>query len=195
MRSPGASWRSVRDRYPSSVVGLAVTAPITLLAFRTPRSVDPTGLAGPRLLVAWLHLAVPAARELRRPPSARRWHGRLLGVPYDLRDADAERFRRALWNPAETALLGPTPAGVGWAPNLARLAALLRLQHRPLYGWLDAQPASAWPVAHGVGRSVLRVVVARAARATAERLPAGSRRRRALEVLAPPRLPKQPPDA
>jgi hypothetical protein len=65
--------------------------------------------------------------ELRKPADERTWRGALGGVvPYDLRPPTLERFRDALWNPENPALLVPHPMGIGWTVNFARLAGLLR---------------------------------------------------------------------
>jgi hypothetical protein len=67
------------------------------------------------------------ARELRRPPEEREWHGRLAGlVPYDLRPPTVARVRDRWWNPEDDRLFTEQVFGVGWSLNLARLARLLR---------------------------------------------------------------------
>jgi hypothetical protein len=59
----------------------------------------------------------------------RRAHGDVLGfVPYDFRPPTAKRVRRRLWRPDDERVLMPTVFGVGWAPNLGRIARLLRLR-------------------------------------------------------------------
>jgi hypothetical protein len=66
------------------------------------------------------------ARELRRPRGRRRWHGRVLGVPYDLRRPTARRLRRGWWAPDDPHLLVPRSFGVGWDVNVGRVWRLLR---------------------------------------------------------------------
>jgi hypothetical protein len=64
------------------------------------------------------------ATELRKPKAERTWHGRVAGVPYDLRPPTVERLRARVWAPENPALLVPHVFGVGWTVNLARLAGL-----------------------------------------------------------------------
>ena len=57
--------------------------------------------------------------ELRKPPEARTWHGKLLGViPYDFRMPTVERLRGAYWNPRSPKLFTDRPLGVGWSVNI-----------------------------------------------------------------------------
>jgi hypothetical protein len=60
--------------------------------------------------------------ELRKPPSERTWHGRLLGfVPYDFRLPSIDSLREAYWNPRSPRIFTPRPLGVGWAINIPTL--------------------------------------------------------------------------
>ncbi len=68
------------------------------------------------------------AKELRTPRSRRRWHGRVLGVPYDFRVPRLSRIRRTWWNPAGDRVLVPRAFGLGWGVNLARVARLAGLR-------------------------------------------------------------------
>jgi len=65
-------------------------------------------------------------RELSKPPSERKWNGRLLGfVPYDLRVPTLARLRDSYFNTRSSALFTSQPVGVGWSVNIA--AVLKRL--------------------------------------------------------------------
>ena len=82
------------------------------------RSQDKKGLA---LAVAAVGAAI--ATELKKPAAERTWHGTIAGVvPYDLRRPTQESVREKLWNP-EGDFWSPSIFGVGWTPNLGRLAA------------------------------------------------------------------------
>ncbi len=65
------------------------------------------------------------AAELRRPASQRNWHGRIFGVPYDLRPPSLTRAREAWWAPADRRLLVPRSFGLGWDLNVGRVWRLL----------------------------------------------------------------------
>ncbi len=45
-------------------------------------------------------------------------HGRLLGMPYDLRVPTIDRVRKCYWNPADRHILTPTLLGWGYGVNL-----------------------------------------------------------------------------
>jgi hypothetical protein len=60
-------------------------------------------------------------KELRTPRRRRRWHGTILGVPYDFRRPTFKRARSRLWNPRDKRLFTPRTFGVGWDVNFARL--------------------------------------------------------------------------
>jgi hypothetical protein len=79
------------------------------------------------------------ATELKKPEEERTWHGQLAGfIPYDLRLPTADSVREKLWDPAGN-FWSPSVFGVGWSPNLGRLAAQ--------FGLLGPQPeAPAAPV-------------------------------------------------
>lgn len=69
-------------------------------------------------------LVTAVAHELRLPADRRTWHGVVWGfVPYDLRRPTVARVRERLWSPDDPRLLMPHVFGVGWTPNLGRLAA------------------------------------------------------------------------
>jgi hypothetical protein len=77
-------------------------------------------------LVGLALLAAAVVTELRKPRSERTWHGELGGVvPYDLRPPTPARIKASLWSPDDPRLFLPRSAGVGWSPNLGRLARLL----------------------------------------------------------------------
>jgi hypothetical protein len=82
-----------------------------------------------RLLLVAALLVVAAAlfQELRRPPAARRWHGKVFGfIPYDFRPPTLERLRRAYWDPANPSLFTSHVLGVGWSVNLPALVRTVR---------------------------------------------------------------------
>lgn len=77
--------------------------------------------------VAMALIAAAVHQQLRRPASERDWHGTLGGVvPYDLRPPTLTRLKESLWAPEDQRLLLPRAAGVGWSPNLGRIAVLLQ---------------------------------------------------------------------
>ncbi|PVU82845.1 hypothetical protein DDP54_07320 [Cellulomonas sp. WB94] len=51
-----------------------------------------------------------------------RSHGRLLGVPYDLRAPSSARDASRWWNPLDRRILVPKSWGVGWSVNVGALA-------------------------------------------------------------------------
>ena len=66
-------------------------------------------------------------QELRRPREEREWHGRVAGVvPYEFRRPTLSRIRERVWSPEEERLFNDTVFGVGWTPNLGRVARLDR---------------------------------------------------------------------
>ncbi|MQA85955.1 MAG: hypothetical protein GEV03_15340 [Streptosporangiales bacterium] len=66
-------------------------------------------------------VAAAVATELRKPPDQRAWHGRVVGVPYDLRPPTPGRVRAALWDPTNDRILIPHVFGVGWSINFAAI--------------------------------------------------------------------------
>ena len=81
---------------------------------------DLIGAAALALLVA------AVVRELNIPRDARTWHGRVMGVPYDLRRPTWRRVQESWWAPKDPRLVTPRVLGVGWSLNLGRLAALIK---------------------------------------------------------------------
>src|SRR3712207_6874653 len=74
-------------------------------------------------------------RELRRPRRRRRWHGRILGVPYDFRAPTWRRAKRAWWAPHDRRVFTPRAFGLGWDVNLGRVWRLgSRRRRRPEIG-------------------------------------------------------------
>ena len=71
-------------------------------------------------------LAVAVRRELATPRAERQWHGRALGVPYDLRPPTLRRLLAPHLDPSGP-LVGPQGFGVGWAVNLGAVARRLGL--------------------------------------------------------------------
>jgi hypothetical protein len=71
-------------------------------------------------------LAAAVVRELNIPRDQRTWHGRVLGVPYDLRRPTLRRVQASWWAPDDPRLVTPRVLGVGWNLNLGRIAALIK---------------------------------------------------------------------
>jgi hypothetical protein len=75
------------------------------------------------LLVGLAAVGAAIATELKKPAEERTWHGKIGGVvPYDFRRPTADEAREKLWDPKGN-YWNPTVFGVGWTPNLGRLAA------------------------------------------------------------------------
>jgi hypothetical protein len=69
--------------------------------------------------VAWLAFAAAIYQELRKPPEARTWNGKVAGVvPYDFRVPTLDRLRDAYWAPDSEQLVSENVFGVGWAVNI-----------------------------------------------------------------------------
>ena len=101
------------------------------------RGTNLLGLAGLALTV----LAI--VRELSKPPAERTWRGEVLGfVPYDLRPPTVSRLRESVWQPESERWLLPRFLGVGWSPNLARIAAVLGKRPRTAGGGPTPRAAS-----------------------------------------------------
>lgn len=78
-------------------------------------------------LVSMALLGYAVVEELRKPKDQRTWHGALFGwLPYDLRMPTPTRIKATLWAPEDERLLVPRVFGVGWSPNLGRVAHLVR---------------------------------------------------------------------
>jgi hypothetical protein len=104
------------------------------------RSKDVRGIA-----IAAAAIGAAIATELNKPAEERTWHGTIAGVvPYDFRRPTPERVREKLWNPAGN-FWSPSVFGVGWAPNLGRLAAQTGLLGAVVPGTVlpDAVPSGA----------------------------------------------------
>lgn len=82
------------------------------------------GLGSVVSLIGFALLVAAVVRELRTPADDRQWHGRVVGVPYDLRPPSLAREKAAWWNPDDPRLFTPRGFGVGWAVNLARVRRL-----------------------------------------------------------------------
>ena len=48
-------------------------------------------------------------------------HGKILGVPYDLRMPTLARIKERMWNPEDPRIITPRVFGAGWTVNLATL--------------------------------------------------------------------------
>jgi hypothetical protein len=67
----------------------------------------------------WMAFAAAIYQELKKPPEARTWNGKVAGtVPYDFRLPTLERLREAYWNPDSEQLFSERVFGVGWAVNI-----------------------------------------------------------------------------
>ena len=71
-------------------------------------------------------LAAAVVRELSIPRDQRTWHGRVMGVPYDLRRPTWRRVQETWWAPQDPRLVTPRVLGIGWSVNLGRIAALIK---------------------------------------------------------------------
>jgi len=60
-----------------------------------------------------------------RAPRGR--HGRLWGIPFDLRPPSGDRVREAWWDPTSDRILVPRVFGLGWTVNVGALAVRLGL--------------------------------------------------------------------
>jgi hypothetical protein len=75
------------------------------------------------LVIGLAAIGAAIATELSKPAEERTWHGTIVGVvPYDFRRPTADSVRQKLWNPTGN-FWSPSVFGVGWTPNLGRLAA------------------------------------------------------------------------
>ena len=69
--------------------------------------------------LAWMAFAAAIYQELRKPPEARTWNGKVAGiVPYDFRVPTLDRLREAYWNPDSEEIFSENVFGVGWAVNV-----------------------------------------------------------------------------
>lgn len=73
--------------------------------------------------LAWIALVAAIYQELRKPPEARTWHGKVAGaIPYDFRVPTIDRVREAYWDPASDRVFSEEVVGVGWAVNIPTAA-------------------------------------------------------------------------
>src|SRR5512140_706608 len=69
--------------------------------------------------LAWIALVGAIYQELRKPPEARTWHGKVAGaIPYDFRVPTIDRVREAYWDPTNDRIFSDKVIGVGWAVNI-----------------------------------------------------------------------------
>jgi hypothetical protein len=67
----------------------------------------------------WTAFAAAIYQELRKPPEARSWNGKVAGVvPYDFRIPTVDRLREAYWSPDNEQVFSEKVFGVGWAVNI-----------------------------------------------------------------------------
>ncbi|MFF8428929.1 DUF5808 domain-containing protein [Streptomyces sp. NPDC016566] len=78
------------------------------------------------LVAAGAVVVATPAKELRQPPKARTWTGRIFGLPSDFRRPTPERIAREFWDPDSDAFFTPHAFGVGYGLNLARVTRGLR---------------------------------------------------------------------
>ncbi|HEV8229403.1 MAG TPA: hypothetical protein VGQ86_05545 [Candidatus Limnocylindria bacterium] len=73
--------------------------------------------------LAWMAFFAAIYQELRKPPEARTWHGKVAGVvPYDFRLPTIDKLRDAYWDPDSERVFSENVFGVGWAVNLPTAA-------------------------------------------------------------------------
>ena len=73
--------------------------------------------------LAWMALVGAIYQELRKPPEARTWHGKVAGaVPYDFRVPTLEKLRTSYWDPDSEQIFSEKVVGVGWAVNIPTAA-------------------------------------------------------------------------
>lgn len=68
-----------------------------------------------------------AAREDDGPAGGGSLVGRVLGMPYDLRNASSDRYASRMWDPSDPHVLVPKALGVGWTVNFGAVAVALHL--------------------------------------------------------------------
>lgn len=69
--------------------------------------------------LAWMAFAAAIYQELRKPPEARTWNGKVAGtIPYDFRVPTLDRLRHAYWDPDSDQIFSENVFGVGWAVNI-----------------------------------------------------------------------------
>jgi hypothetical protein len=69
--------------------------------------------------LAWTAFAAAIYQELRKPPEARTWNGKVAGVvPYDFRIPTLDRLREAYWAPDNDEVFSEKVFGLGWAVNI-----------------------------------------------------------------------------
>jgi hypothetical protein len=69
--------------------------------------------------LAWMAFAAAIYQELRKPPEARTWNGKVAGVvPYDFRVPTLDHLRDAYWSPESDRVFSENVVGVGWAVNV-----------------------------------------------------------------------------
>ena len=74
------------------------------------------------LVIGLAAVGAAIATELKKPAEERTWHGKIGGVvPYDFRRPTVDEVREKVWNPTGN-FWSPSVFGVGWTPNLGRLA-------------------------------------------------------------------------
>ncbi len=95
----------------------------------------------------WLAFFGALYQELRKPPEARAWHGKVAGiVPYDFRVPTIRALRDAYWAPDRDEIFSERVLGVGWAVNLPvaarKLSAALAQYARARRDGRGAPPAA-----------------------------------------------------
>ncbi|HKY52306.1 MAG TPA: hypothetical protein VJP45_13700 [Candidatus Limnocylindria bacterium] len=76
-------------------------------------------LVGLMRTLVWVAFGAAIYQELRKPPEARTWNGKVAGViPYDFRIPTLDRLRAAYWDPDRDQIFSENVFGVGWAVNI-----------------------------------------------------------------------------
>ena len=71
----------------------------------------------------WMALVAAIYQELKKPPEARTWHGKVAGaIPYDFRVPTIDKIREAYWDPQSDRVFSDRVIGVGWAVNIPTAA-------------------------------------------------------------------------
>ncbi|HHU39349.1 MAG TPA: DUF1648 domain-containing protein, partial [Propionibacterium sp.] len=83
--------------------------------------------AGPEEVAHLITEIGPVSAEFVADPDADPRVGRWFGIPFDLRPPTGERFKEALWDPADPRLMKPRAFGAGWDMNFGAAAVKLGL--------------------------------------------------------------------
>lgn len=129
----GAAIDEYFERFRRAVLDLGTDVDEDTLADLRAHVVDRVGATGGLADVTSVLAELGTARDLAaevtaaapHEPARRatvRSHGRLLGVPYDLRAPSAARDASRWWNPLDRRILVPKSWGLGWSINVGAIA-------------------------------------------------------------------------